>query len=100
MVDAGLLEQLTEALAASRRGATTKPVSMTLPTPLADAYRLLADHGVIDSVSIAATRALQEALQALVVGMRLDAIYEDHPEAQPSAEEIDAMAGQAGLRTT
>jgi CBS domain-containing protein len=98
-VDRVLLDQLTDALAASRQGATTRPVSVTLPAPLADAYRLLTEHGVIDSVSLAATRALEGALQAMVVGLRLDAIYGEHPEARPTEDEIDAMAEQAGLRT-
>lgn len=100
VMDHALLDQLTEALAASRRGATTKPVSVTLPTPLADAYRLLADRGLIDSVSLATTGALEEALQAIIVGMRLDVIYEEHPEARPTEEEIDAMAERAGLHET
>jgi hypothetical protein len=91
------LEELTEALAAARRGATTKPVSVTLPAPLADAFRLLADRGLIDSVSEATTHALEEALQAVIVGMRLDAIYEEHPHVRPSEEEIAAMAEQAGV---
>lgn len=94
-MEKALLERLTEALAASRGGAGTRPVSVTLPAPLADAYRLLADRGVIESVSVAATRALEEALQALVIGMRLDAIYAEHPEARPSEEEIAAMAAHA-----
>lgn len=96
-MESGLLGQLTEALEASRQGAATKPVSVTLPGPLADAYRLLADQGLIDSVSVATTRALEEALQAVVVGMRLDAIYDEHPEARPTPEESDALARQAGL---
>lgn len=99
-MDAVLLDQLTDALAASRQGATTRPVSVSLPAPLADAYRLLAEHGLIDSVSVAATRALEGALQAVVVGLRLDAIYEEHPEARPPQEEVDAMAERAGLRTS
>jgi hypothetical protein len=97
-MDTQLLERLTEALAASRRGASTRPVSVTLPGPLAEAYRLLADRGLIDSVSIAATRALEDSLQALVVGMRLDAIYAEHPEVRPTAEEIAAMAARGGHR--
>lgn len=93
----GLLDELTEALAAARRGATTRPVSVTLPGPLADAFRLLADRGLIDSVSDVATHALEAALQAIIVGMRLDAIYEEHPEARPSEAEVAAMAERAGV---
>lgn len=73
-MDTELLDELTEALPKTRQGATTKPVSVTLPTPLAEAFRLLADRGMIDSVSVATTQALEEALQAAIVGMRLDAI--------------------------
>jgi hypothetical protein len=93
----GLLDELTEALAAARRGATTRPVSVTLPGPLADAFRLLADQGVIDSVSDATTHALEDALQAIIVGMRLDAIYEEHPDERPSDAEVAEMAERAGV---
>ncbi len=96
-VDAELLDELAEALSKARQGATTKPVSVTLPPPLAEAFRLLADRGLIDSVSVATTHALEEALQAVIVGMRLDAIYAEHPEAQPSEEEIARMAERAGV---
>ena len=78
-MDAELIDELSEALAAARRGATTKPVSVTIPVPLADAFRRLADHGLIDRVSEATTRALEQALQAVIVGMRLDAIYDAQP---------------------
>lgn len=96
-VDPALLERLTDALAEARQGATTKPVSVTLPTPLADAFRLLADRGVIDSVSEATTHALEEALQAVIVGMRLDAIYAENPDARPTEDEVTDMAGRGGV---
>ena len=86
-----------EALAAARRGATTKPVSVSLPAPLADAFRLLADHGLIDSVSVATTGALEEALQAVIVGLRLDAIYAEHPDARPSERDVATMAERGGV---
>lgn len=91
-MESALLDELTDALTATRTGAPTRPVSVTLPVPLAHAYRLLTDRGVIDSVSVATTRALEEALQAIIVGLRLDAIYEEQPEARPTEHEIDAMA--------
>jgi Arc/MetJ-type ribon-helix-helix transcriptional regulator len=96
-MDAELIDELSEALAATRRGATTKPVSVTVPVPLADAFRRLADRGLIDSVSEATTHALEEALQAVIVGMRLDAIYEAHPEERPTEDEITEMAQRAGV---
>jgi CBS domain-containing protein len=96
-VNTELLDELTEALARTRQGATTRPVSVTLPTPLAEAFRLLADRGLIDSVSVATTQALEEALQAVIVGMQLDAIYEEQPEARPSEDEIAQMAERAGV---
>lgn len=92
-----LIDELAQALAASRAGATTKPVSVTLPTPLAAAFRQLADLGLVDSVSEATTRALQDALQAKLVGMRLDAIYAAHPDARPTEAEVAAMAERAGV---
>lgn len=96
-MDTELIEELSEALAAARRGATTKPVSVTVPVPLADAFRRLADLGLIDSVSEATTHALEEALQAVIVGMRLDAIYDALPEDRPSDDEVAAMAERAGV---
>lgn len=95
--DDTLLEELTEALAAVRQGATTRPVSVTLPAPLADAFRLLADRGIVDSVSVATTRALEDALQAVVVGLRLEAVYSADPAARPSEGEVAAMARRAGI---
>lgn len=96
-MDAELIDELSEALAAARRGATTKPVSVTVPVPLADAFRRLADRGLIDSVSEATTHALEEALQAVIVGMRLDTIYDAHPEDRPSEDEIAELAERAGV---
>jgi Arc/MetJ-type ribon-helix-helix transcriptional regulator len=96
-MDAELIDELSEALAAARRGATTKPVSVTVPVPLAEAFRRLADRGLIDSVSEATTHALEEALQAVIVGMRLDAIYGAHPEDRPSEDEVAEMAERAGV---
>ena len=46
------------------------------------------DAGLIDSVSEATTHALEEALHTAIVGMRLDAIYEAHPAARPSEDEV------------
>lgn len=90
-----LLDEMIEALARSRHGATTRPVSVTLPAPLADAFRLLVDRGLIDSVSVATTQVLEEALQAVIVGMRLDAIYAEHPEARPTEDEVAELAERA-----
>lgn len=92
-----LLDELTEALANARKSATTKPVSVTLPAPLAEAFRLRADRGLIDSASVATTDALEEALQALIVGLRLDATYAEHPDARPTEAEISEMAERAGV---
>lgn len=92
--DQDLLDRLAAALDATRRGAPTKPVSVTLPQPLAEAFRLLADEGVIDNVSTAVSHALEDVLQAHVIGMRLDALYAEHPDARPSPEEVAAMAAR------
>ena len=96
-VGQALVERLADALAAARQGAPTRPVTVTLPGPLADAYRLLADEGLVDSVSEATAAALADRLQAIVVGLRLDAIYAAHPEARPSDEEVAGLAARAGV---
>lgn len=96
-MDAERLDELTEALARIRQGAEADPVSAMLPVPHAEAVRLLADRGLIDSVSGTTARALGEALQAVVIGTRLDAIYAEHPEARPSEEEVAQMAQRAGV---
>lgn len=96
-VDAELAEKLTDLLAEARRGAATRPVSVTLPAPLADAFRLLADQGMIENVSVATARALEEVLQAAVMGAYLDEIYEKHPEVRPTDEQIREMARRGGL---
>ena len=70
---------------------------MTLPAPLAEAFRLLADEGLIDSVSVAASRALEDSLQAVVIGMRLDEITDEHPEVLPGDLEIVALGDEVGL---
>jgi hypothetical protein len=99
-MERALIDELADALAAARAGATTRPVSVTLPAPLADALRALADRGLIDSVSVATTRALEDALQAVIVGLRLDAIYAEHPDARPTEEEVAEMAWHGGLQPT
>ncbi len=93
-----LLDRLTRALEQTRAGAPTKPVSVTLPAPLAEALRLLADEGLIDSVSVVAAQALEDVLQARVVGMRLDGLYARHPEAAPGEAEIAAAAARAEVQ--
>ena len=72
-------------------------MSVTLPGPLADAFRALADAGVVGSVSDATTRALLDALQSQIIGLRLDALYEQDPDARLSEEEVAAMAARAGV---
>lgn len=93
-----LLRTLEAAFDAVQRGAQTRPVSVTLPGPLADAFRALADAGVVDSVSEATTRALLDALQSQIIGLRLDALYAEEPDARPSEEEVAAMAARAGVQ--
>lgn len=92
-----LYDELAEALSASRGGAATKPVSVTLPTPLADAFRLLADRGLEENVSAAVVDALQGRLQSIVVGLRLDELYAESPDARPSEEAVRAMAARLGV---
>lgn len=95
--DQDLYTRLVDALEASRGGAVTKPVSVTLPAPLAEALRLLVDAGRIGSVSEVAARALDEVLQAHVVALRLESLYADAPDAEPGEAAIEAMARRAGV---
>lgn len=98
MADADLYDQLSDALAAARRGAATRPVSVTLPAPLADAFRLLAEHGYEENVSAATAKALEGRLQSVVIGLRLEQIYEEFPDARPSEDEVQEMAARAGVQ--
>ncbi|MEE8601135.1 hypothetical protein [Euzebya tangerina] len=92
--DDALFSRLVEALERTRSGAATKPVSVTLPAPLAEAFRLLADEGMIDSVSVAASRALEDVLQAVVIGMRVNQISDRDPQATPTQAEVAALERQ------
>ena len=96
-IDDPLLDRLTRALEQTRLGAPPKPVSVTLPAPLAEAFRLLVDRGAIDSVSVVAAQALEDVLQAMVVGMRLDALYTADPDARPEEDEVADLARATGL---
>lgn len=93
-----LLRTLEDAFESVQHGAQTRPVSVTLPTPLADAFRALADAGVVDSVSEATTRALLDTLQSQIIGLRLDALYAEEPDARPDEEAIAALAARAGVQ--
>lgn len=89
--------------AATSRDTSALPRSLDPPVPggallpLALFTGVETGLGLIDSVSVATIRALEEAFQAVVVGMRLDAVYADHPEVRQSEDEIARMAERAGL---
>ena len=97
MTDAELLDELSTLFVAVREGASTRPVSVTLPAPMADAFRLLAEHGLEENVSAAVTDALLPRLQSVLIGLRLDLVYEEFPDARPSEEEIHQMAERLGV---
>lgn len=94
MTTGELYARLSELFTEVREGATTRPVSVTMPAPMAEAYRLLADHGEIETVSAAVVDALLTRLQSTLIGLRLDLIYEEFPDARPGAEEIAEMASR------
>ena len=91
------VESLAGLLGESLAGASTDRVTVTLPRPLAEAFRLLAHQGVERSVSAAATEALTDRLQTLLWDARLERLYREHPELRPSEDEVDAMAAEMGL---
>ena len=97
MTTYGLYEQLSDLFAEVQAGATTRPVSVTLPAPMADAYKLLADHGQEENVSAAVADALLTRLQSILIGLRLDMIYDEFPDARPSEVEIAEMAARIGV---
>jgi uncharacterized protein YgfB (UPF0149 family) len=97
MTTAELHDQLSGLFAEVQAGATTKPVSVTLPAPMADAFKLLAELGEEENVSAAVTDALLTRLQSTLVGLRLDMVYEAFPDARPSEEEVAEMAARLGV---
>lgn len=92
-----LLDQLREAMAETRAGATTRPVSVTLPEPLADAFKLLSAAGHEQNVSAAATAALEARLQSIMIGLQADAVYAEFPDARPTEDDVAAMADRLGV---
>lgn len=92
-----LYDDLAGLLAAVPDAGNTRPVSVTLPAPLADAFRLLSERGLVDNVSAATREALEGHLRSLMLRLRLDAMYERHPESRPSEEEVQAMATRLGI---
>lgn len=49
-------------------------------------------------MSAATVEALTGRLQSIVIGLRLDQVYEEFPDARPSEEEVQEMAARAGIR--
>lgn len=91
-------EQLADALERlSRGGARTRPVSVSLPTPLADALGQLAEAGVVHSTSAAATEALTAWAYNRLLRLTLDEIYRESPDLRPSPERVRALADELGV---
>lgn len=76
--------------------ATTKPVSVTIPAPLAEAYGILREEGLEQSLSAAVTDALTNRLQSLLWRRRLDAMYREYPGLRPPPELVDEVEAELG----
>lgn len=92
-------EHLAVALERLEQGETrTRPVSVSLPGPLADALAQLAEAGVVHSTSSAATEALTRWAYNRLLRLSLDEVYEESPDLRPSDEDVRALAGRLGVR--
>lgn len=68
-------DKLADALERLSQGETrTRPVSMSLPGPLADALTQLSEAGVVPSTSAAATEALTQWAYNRLLRLSLDEI--------------------------
>ncbi len=92
-----LYDQVAELLHQSRSGAPTRPMSVTVPAPLADAFRLLADHDRVTNVSAAVVEAMTGRLQSIVIGLHLEETYAEFPDSRPTEDEVQAMAVRMGV---
>jgi len=96
---AGPAEALAEALRRLAEEQTrTRPVSVSLPSPLADALQALTDAGVVASTSAAVTEALTHWAYNRLLRLTLDELYADEPHLQPSPEAVRAAADHLGVR--
>ncbi|MGH8907449.1 MAG: hypothetical protein ACRD0K_13220 [Egibacteraceae bacterium] len=69
----------------------TRPVSVALPVPLAEALRLLVEAGLLPSTSAAASAQLERVARNLVLRLQLDDVYRQHPDLRPSEEAVAAV---------
>ncbi len=91
-------DQLANALERLSQGETrTRPVSMSLPGPLADALVQLSEAGIVHSTSAAATEALTQWAYNRLVRLSLDEIYADSPDLRPSPDSVQALADRLGV---
>jgi plasmid stabilization system protein ParE len=86
------LDALADLLADLDGGqASTRPVSIALPAPLADALRLLTESGVLTSTSAAASAELERLVRNLALRLQLDELYRDRPDLRPDEETVAAV---------
>jgi transglutaminase-like putative cysteine protease len=91
-------DRLADALERLSRGETrTRPVSISLPGPLADALTQLSEAGVVHSTSAAATEALTQWAYNRLLRLSLDEIYQDSPDLRPSPERVRELADRLGV---
>ena len=88
-------DKLADALERLSQGETrTRPVSMSLPGPLADALTQLSEAGVVPSTSAAATEALTQWAYNRLLRLSLDEIYQENPDLRPSPERVREVANR------
>jgi plasmid stabilization system protein ParE len=86
------LDALADLLADLDGGqASTRPVSIALPAPLADALLLLTESGVLTSTSAAASAELERLVRNLALRLQLDELYRDRPDLRPDEETVAAV---------
>jgi hypothetical protein len=86
-------DKLADTLERLSQGETrTRPVSISLPGPLAEALTQLSEAGIVPSTSAAATEALTQWAYNRLLRLTLDEIYQDSPDLRPSPDRVRELA--------
>lgn len=85
------METLAELLAQLDAGkASTRPVSVALPVPLAEALSMLVEAGLLTSTSSVASGELERVVRNVALRLQLDDVYDRHPDLRPDEETVEA----------